>query len=149
MPELKILLPLAFSATTAVLAMAASSAMAEAPSGAAQIEPLTQATVAKTIGGVVVQLRDGYVFADKGAHAADALEKSPKGNAYMGVTHPVQFAQQVTDQVRAITKDSHMRVIFGSPFAHQPARSAPKDAGFEVRRLDGKIGYLHLARCCA
>jgi hypothetical protein len=42
LPELKILLRLAFSATTAVLAMAASSAMAEAPSGAAQIEPLKQ-----------------------------------------------------------------------------------------------------------
>jgi C-terminal processing protease CtpA/Prc len=35
---------------------------------------------------------------------------------------------------------------FGSPFRDQPPPSAPRDAGFEVKRLDDNIGYVRLAR---
>lgn len=69
-----------------------------------------------------------------------------KESAYAGVTDPVLFAQQVTDQLRAITKDGHMRLIFGSPFGNQLPPAAPQGAGFEVKRLDGNIGLIRLAR---
>jgi len=134
------------SAIAAALMAAPSTVRADTAPSTAQIEPLTQATVGKTINGIVVELREGYVFADRGAYAADALEKSLKESAYVGVTDPVQFAQQLTDQLRAITKDAHMRVIFGSPFGNQPPPTGPLDAGFEVKRLDGNIGLIRLAR---
>ncbi len=146
LPQLQTLLRFAISAMTAALMAAPSTARADTTPSAAQIEPLTQAAVGKTINGIVAELREGYVFPDKGAQAADALEKSLKQSAYVGVTAPDQFAQQVTDQLRAITKDGHMRVIFGSPFGNQPPSAAPQDAGFEVKRLDGNIGLIHLAR---
>lgn len=117
-----------------------------AVSDATQSVSLDQATVRKVIGGIVVTLRQDYVFPDKGAKAADALEEALAENAYAGVTDPSKLAPHLTDQLRAITKDSHMRVIFGSPFGNQPPPSAPQDAGFEVKRLDGNIGYINLAR---
>lgn len=113
---------------------------------ASQTEPLTQATISKTINGIIVELREGYVFADKGAQAADALEKSLRENSYAGITDPNRFAQQISDQLRAITEDGHMRLIFGSPFSNQPLPSTPQNAGFEVKRLDGNIGYIRLER---
>lgn len=145
MPQLQTLLQCAFSVTIALMA-APSTVRADTTPGTAQVEPLTQATVGKIIHGIVVELREGYVFSDKGAHAADALETSLKESAYVGVTDPVQFAQQVTGQLRAITKDSHMRVIFGSPFSNQRPSAVPQGAGFEVKRLDGNIGFIRLAR---
>jgi len=139
-------LRLAFAAIAAALMAASSTASADTAPSTAQIEPLTAATVGMTINGIVAELREGYVFPDDGARAADALEKSLRAGAYAGVADPVQFAQQVTDQLRAITKDGHMRVIFGSPFGNQPPPAMPQDAGFEVSRLDGDIGLIRLAR---
>jgi C-terminal processing protease CtpA/Prc len=102
--------------------------------------------VQKVIAGIALELRQGYVFPDKGEQAADALEKKLGENAYADVADPAQFALLLTEQLRAITQDSHMRVIFGSPFANRPPPSAPQDSGFEVKRLDGNIGYIHLAK---
>lgn len=136
----------ASSAMAAVLMAAPSTVSADTTPDTARVEPLTQTTIGKTINGIIVELREGYVFADRGAHAADALETSLKESAYAGVTDPVQFAQQVTNQLRALTEDSHMRVIFGSPFGNQPPPAAPQGAGFEVKRLDGNIGLIRLAR---
>lgn len=121
-------------------------ARADVPPASAQSVTLDRATVAKTIGGIAAELREGYVFPEKGAQAAEALEKALAENAYGGVTDTAQFAMRLTEQLRAITKDGHVRVIFGSPFGNQPTPASPQDAGFEVKRLDGNIGYIHLTR---
>lgn len=107
---------------------------------------LERSAVKQVIEGIATKLREEYVFPDRGTRAAEALEKSLTENAYAGVTDPSKFALQLTEQLRSITKDSHMRVIFGSPFGNQPPRSGRQDAGFVVKRLDGNIGYVHLAR---
>lgn len=133
-------------ATVFTFAAAPSMASAEAVPDAAQSAALNQPTVRKVIGGISTRLRESYVFPDKGIAAADVLEKALQANAYAGVTDPDQLARQLTEQLRAATKDSHMRVIFGSPFRNQPPPAAPQDAGFNVKRLDGNIGYIHLAR---
>lgn len=112
----------------------------------AQTAPLDPAVVTKVIGGITTELRQAYIFPDKGEQAADALEKSLAENAYTRITDPSQFAAKLTGQLRAVTNDSHMRVIYGSPFGKQPAPVAPQGAGFEVKRLDDNVGYIHLAR---
>lgn len=121
-------------------------ASAEVALDAAQSALLDQTAVRKVIDGIAVKLREDYVFPDMGVKAAGALEKALAENVYAGVTDPSKFAAQLTGQLQAITKDSHMRVIFGSPFRNQPPPSTPQEAGFEVKRLDGNIGYIHLAR---
>lgn len=133
-------------ATVAAVVAAPSTTFAELIPDKSQSAPLDRATVSRLIGGITTELREGYVFPDTGMRAADALEKAMGDDAYAGVTDPAQFAQILTEQLRAITKDSHMRVIFGSPFRNQPPPTAPQGAGFEVKRLDGNIGYIRLAR---
>jgi hypothetical protein len=126
--------------------IAAPSATKAAVPDTSQSASLDPATVRQVIDGIAIKLREDYVFPDKGVQAADALERSLADNAYAAVTDPSKFAVQLTEQLRAITKDSHMRVIFGSPFRNQPPPSTSQDAGFEVKQLDGNIGYIHLAR---
>lgn len=124
----------------------ASAARAEAVPGAVQGASLDQAMIRKAIDGISIKLREDYVFPYRGTQAAEALEKAFAENAYAGVTDPRKFALQMTEQLQAITEDSHMRVIFGSPLAKKSPPSGPRDAGFEVKRLDSNIGYIHLAR---
>jgi len=139
--------PFLLACLAAILAIVAppATASAEAVAGTAQ-STLDQATVRKVIGGIATELREGYVFPERGTQAADALEKALAADAYAGASDPAQLARQLTEQLQAITNDSHMRVIFGSPFSNRPPPATPQDAGFQVKRLDGNIGYLHLAR---
>ncbi len=111
-----------------------------------QSAPLNPATVKNAIEAITKELREAYVFPDKGYQAANALEKSLAENAYATMTDPGLFAKQLTEQLRAVTQDSHMRVIAGSPFAGQPKPSGPPSADFEAKRLDGNVGYIHLSR---
>lgn len=133
-------------ATVSALTVVPTATKAEVAPGNVQSVLLDQSTIKTVIDGIAVKLREDYVFPDKGVQAADALEKALAKNAYAGITDPSKFATQLTEQLRAITKDSHMRVIYGSPFRNQPPPSVPQGAGFEVKRLDGNIGYIHLAR---
>ncbi|MCP9626470.1 S41 family peptidase [Rhodopseudomonas palustris] len=133
-------------ATISALIVGPTATKAEVALGTMQNVSLDQSTVKKVIDGIAIKLREDYVFPDKGVQAAHALEKTLAENAYAGITDPSKFATQLTEQLRAITKDSHMRVIFGSPFRNQTPPSAPQDAAFEVKRLNGNIGYIHLAR---
>jgi Peptidase family S41/N-terminal domain of Peptidase_S41 in eukaryotic IRBP len=107
---------------------------------------LDKAAIRETVGKIAVELRDRYVFPDKGDEAATALEKALATKAYDDLSNPEQLAQRLTADLRAVTNDSHMRVIYGSPFRNQPTPTAPQDAGFEVKRLEADIGYLRLSR---
>ena len=123
-----------------------STTRAAADSAAARSAVLDEATIRTVVGEIAARLRDDYVFPDRGALAADALERALAENAYTGFTDPGKFAEHLTGQLRAITRDSHMRVIFGSPFGNQSSPSAPQDTGLDVKRLDRNIGYIHLER---
>lgn len=145
MPDRRYLLRSALVAMVA-LAGAASTARAGGEPAAGQDGRLSQAVIGKVIGAVAVELREGYVFPDKGAQAADALERALGEGAYAGATDPVRFARQVTDKLRETTRDGHVRMIFGSPFGNQPPAAAARDAGFEVERLEGNVGMIRLDR---
>ncbi len=121
-------------------------ALAAALPGAAEGALLDREAVGRTIAGIAAELREGYDFPEKGMAAADALETALAENAYAGEADPDRFAARLTGQLRAITRDSHVRVIHGSPFGDRPAPAGPEDAGFELRRLDGDVGYIRLKR---
>lgn len=139
------LVSICFVALTALIAVQTTTT-ASVSSETKQRISLNPTSIREIIEKIAGEMRDGYVFPAKGAQASDALMRALADNTYGNVTDPAQFASQLTKKLRIITGDSHVRVIFGSPFRNQPAPGAPQDAGFEVKRLDGNIGYIHLAR---
>lgn len=120
-------------------------AKAETPPATVSAARLDPSAIRSAIVGITAELRDAYVFPDKGAEAAEALETNLHADAYAEMTDPALFARTLTEQLRAVTQDSHMRVIHSSLFACRPAPSVPQGAGFETARLEGDVGYIHLA----
>ncbi|WP_244498367.1 S41 family peptidase [Aureimonas ureilytica] len=95
--------------------------------------------------GIAVELREGYVFPELGDRAANAIESDLRSNAYATASDPAEFAGLLTERLRSLTSDSHVRVIHGDPFANRPKPTASQGAGFETQRLEGNVGYIHLA----
>lgn len=94
--------------------------------------------------GIAAELREGYVFPDRGKQAADAIQGDLDANAYAKASDPGEFARQLTERLRSLTADNHVRVIHGDPFANRSKPLDMRGAGFQVKRLDGNVGYIHL-----
>lgn len=133
----------------AAFALVAALGFAEAsprPDTANDKQNLDRSTIHAAVGKITVELRDGYVFPEEGNVAAAALEKALAANAFDRLTDPTAFAKELTEVLQASTRDSHMRVISGSPFKQGPAPTQPPDAGFEVEKLEHNVGYIRLSK---
>lgn len=103
-------------------------------------------------------MAERYVFEDKGAECQALLARRLKSGAYEEITNPSILAQRLTEDLRSVTKDLHVRVMVRPREA--PAANAPspevmrkrrmrsmqrRNFGFEkLERLPGNIGYLDL-----
>lgn len=134
----------ALFAAISTLVAAPSTLRAETPAQTQFEAPIDQALVKKAINGIAAELRESYVFPELGKQAADAIQGDLETNAYSSETDPVELALQITERLRSLTNDSHVRVIHGDPFANRSAPSASQGAGFDVKRLDGNVGYIHI-----
>lgn len=129
------------------------------PPGAKSVEvKLDAAWRSRVIEGVANKLNEYYVFADKARQMADAVVARQKRGEYDSVTDGETFATMLTDHLREVSKDKHLRVTF-KPFV-VPERPAPAEAkpgipppmraqmerincGFErVEHMAPNIGYL-------
>lgn len=134
----------AFFAAVAALVAAPSTLRAETPAQILNGTPLDQALVKQVIDGIATELRESYVFPELGKQAANAIQDDLEAYAYSRETDPVELALQITERLRTLTNDSHVRVIHGDPFANRPEPSTPQGAGLDVKRLDGNVGYIHI-----
>jgi len=108
-----------------------------------------------------VLLEKFYVFPDKGNEMAKILKTNLKKGNYNKITDPVKFADQITQDLQAYSKDKHLRAIFDPervkemrrarrPDDEQPSErmlNSMKQGNYafkEVKILDGNIGYLRL-----
>jgi hypothetical protein len=96
-------------------------------------------------------LADQYIYPDRALAAQARINQALAAGAYDGITDPAAFAQSVTDDLRAVLHDKHVRVAYegpqGQPAASQASASAPPstEGGFvRVDRLKGNIGYIKL-----
>ncbi len=121
---------------------APSASRAELSAESPKPAPLARDTIRKVLDGIAAELRAGYVFPDLGRRAADALQGDLEADTYARVADPADFARQLTERLQSLTSDSHVRVIHGDPFANRP--KPPQGARFEVKRLDGNVGYIHI-----
>jgi catechol 2,3-dioxygenase-like lactoylglutathione lyase family enzyme len=125
----------------------AGTSAAHAQSAPPALEADARRTVIETAAEV---LRSRYVFPDVGERAAAALESALADGRYDDLTNASAFAQRVTDDLRAVANDKHLRVsAFGPPApvagAAAPATPPRHQAGVgRADRLPDNIGYLEI-----
>src|SRR5262245_39296996 len=104
-----------------MLAASTSSFIAAVPSAQQPSPPLAESTKRAIVEAAAKMLRERYIFPDVGAQAAQAIESALRGGAYDGLDQPGAFAQRLSEDLRAIAKDKHLRVTApGAPAAPRP-----------------------------
>jgi len=117
-------------------------------------------TRGEVIEGAIKHLNDSYVFPDIAKQMEKALRDRAEKKEYDGVTSARSFAELLTNHLREVSRDKHLRVVFRPeviPVRNPDAVPSPEDVqrfrdsmraanwGFEkVERLEGNIGYLDL-----
>lgn len=112
------------------------------------------------IENLIRELNDGYVFAETAKKMETDLRERIKNKEYDSVTSSQAFAQKLTTDLQAISKDKHLRVRFSfdplpqrgdrhEPSAEEIAQRAAlmkrANYGFDrAERMDGNIGYIEL-----
>ncbi len=132
-----------------VTVLAATSTLISAVPSAQQVSPpLAESTKQAVVEAAARMLRERYIFPDVGARAAQALESALRGGAYDGLDQPGAFAQWLTDDLRAVAKDTHLRVTAPGTPAAAPRPAPPRAEGGIVRAdiLDDNVGYLEVVR---
>ena len=109
------------------------------------------ATLTETSRRAVVEvaarmLRERYVFPDVGGQAAKAIESALGAGRYDELDQPVAFAQRLTEDLRSIARDKHLRVSAPGAATAAPPRVAPRAEGGVTRAdiLDGNVGYIEV-----
>lgn len=111
------------------------------------------ATRARVINGVVADLNEFYVYAESAKKMEEALRARQKKGAYDAINDGETFAKVLTEDLREVSHDKHLRINFsplvlpkGEPEqpsnddAHELERS---NCAFDkAERLPSNIGYL-------
>lgn len=116
-----------------------------------------RSAVVLALGG---HLRSDYVFADTGKKLADALTAKLARGGYNTATTPQALEAALTEDLRAIGKDAHLRVRFAPEFRAPTSNGKPMNPDqvamvrgsvaerafgiSRVQRLAGNVGYLDL-----
>jgi hypothetical protein len=124
--------------------------------------PLTSEEKKEVIDSVSAIVERLYVFPEVGEAIAKHLRKKQKKGEYASLSDPFEFAQMLTEDVRSVNNDLHLRVRFDpQTIADWRSAETPEDSltlvqrwrrmgqlsnyGFEeVKILEGNIGYLKL-----
>ena len=97
-------------------------------------------------------LRSRYVLPEIGSEAASRIDARIARGEYESICgSPDEIARALTQAIRFILPDDHLRIAAGPPQPTEPPADAPSDAladnlGIqEVSRLPGGIGYLRIS----
>ena len=140
------------SAITIALALAASG---QQPTPPATLDAATRAAV---IEGAIDHMRRAYIFEDVAGKMAEALQARAAQKAYDAITSPQEFARTLTQDLQAVSRDKHLRIVYnaaglpqrsGAPTAEERAKQLAaerrRNFGFlRVEVLDGNVGYIEL-----
>jgi hypothetical protein len=130
--------------------------------GLAPALPTTQITIDKAIRKSVVDsvsrlLADNYIFPDKAKAMSALLRKNLNAGTYDRLSNPEDFAARLTKDLRSVTKDRHLAVIYGPQRIAQmrcdtmDGESLPEvirahqrdNFGFrKVELMPGNVGYI-------
>jgi len=148
---------LAFAGAPALVLSQPASAQTSARGPDTTIEGVTRARV---IEGVLRRLEEGYVFPDKAAEMVRTVRQRDQRGAYDSIVNAHAFADALTRDLRAVSRDLHLEVVYRSRgVADEVPDAVPTveerrerqifarrvNYGFErVERLAGNVGYLEI-----
>jgi hypothetical protein len=119
-------------------AASGSSASAEPPADAAPVGTLTSEGRQRVIDAMLPLVRAHYVFPDLGVTTAAALQEHAAHGDYAAFSVENDFAQRLTDDLRAVTHDLHFRVRYRRPGPPAPEVMTPeRRAELEVEARHG------------
>lgn len=125
-------------------------------------EPLDHAERKQVVEAIGQQLNDNYIFPEVAEKMAKKISRNLKKGNYQDIDDVRVFAQQLTDDLVAVSQDKHIRVIFDpqgiarqreavTPEQEQAlyddmvARNRLSNFGFhQVKIMEGNVGYLDL-----
>ena len=151
-----VVLPLIIFAVGAALIGARAHQAPAAPAAApSTVDAALRTTV---INGAIEHMRKAYIFEDVAEKMAAALREHLEKKAYDAITAPQEFAERLTRDLQAVSKDKHLRIVFnrdglparsGGPTPEERARFLADERRrnfgfFKVERLDGNVGYIEL-----
>lgn len=125
-------------------------------SAAAVVDPAARQQVVES---AIRELNTRYVFPEVAKRVEAALSQNLNAKAYGGIDDPSKFAERLTEDIQAVTRDKHIRVRYsekplpertrGEPSAEELAefrrQAAARNFGVEkVERLPGNVGYIEL-----
>jgi retinol-binding protein 3 len=111
------------------------------------------------IEGALARLNEAYVFEEVAAEMERAIRERVARGEYDAITSASELAHKLTDDLRAVSGDKHLRILYFEDGVPQQADGAPTPAalaqrreslrrinlGFEkVERLQGNVGYIDL-----
>ena len=108
--------------------------------------PLNETDRRAVVESAAKMLRERYVFPDIGDQAAKAIESALGAGGYAGLDQLAALAQRLTEDLRTVAKDKHLRVSApGAPTA-APARVPPRAEGGVTRAdiLDSNVGFIEV-----
>ena len=118
----------------------------------------------QVIDAVGKRLVDFYLYPDVAGKMAALLSKNLDNGVYKTIDDPKIFANRLTGELFAVSRDKHLEVLFGPESVSETKKEASRketvetinselergrknNFGFkEVKLLEGNIGYLHLTR---
>jgi retinol-binding protein 3 len=136
---------------------------ADAPPPRPDLE-INASTRAEVIEGVARLVETRYVFPDVANRIASSLRSRAAKSRYGSLTSATALCESLTSELRAISKDRHLKVDYyvrarpmpksGPDEAPTPEQQAARRADFayenngfrKVERLPGNVGYLRLDR---
>lgn len=120
---------------------------------------ITPAMRTEVIDGVLKRLNDSYVFPEVAKKMEEAVRRRQKNHEYDSVTDGFQLTKLLTEHLREISHDLHLRVRCSVETLPKPVEGRPSQEeqdkeldflrrvnyGFEkLERLPGNIGYVDM-----
>ena len=111
------------------------------------------------IEGSIAKLNEMYVFAETAKKMEDAIRARVAKREYDAIISAKEFARKLTSDLREISHDKHLRVMYFRDGAREPSPNGPSaeeikaqrpfmeklNFGFEkVERMQGNVGYLEV-----
>lgn len=112
------------------------------PADERQAHKLDDARRRKLSEGIASTLEAHYVYKDQAKRMAEQLRKQVERGDYAKIDRAEVFAERVTQDLRELSRDLHLAVVFGrAPKDAGPAHAADLGLG-AIERMPGNIAHL-------